>query len=98
MRYAFDQFEVPFDLIYKERVKQGNLRAAYDVIVIPNQGRGGEGPGLRHRAAGRQAAGVHQDPTSSRTWACTVDRTTSPAAWASKAWSSSTNSWKRAAC
>ncbi|HZP48557.1 MAG TPA: M14 family zinc carboxypeptidase [Vicinamibacterales bacterium] len=37
VRYAFDQFEVPFDLIYKERVRQGNLKGAYDVIVIPNQ-------------------------------------------------------------
>jgi hypothetical protein len=43
VRHAFDQFQVPFDLIYKERVKQGNLRSAYDVIVIPNQGRGGKG-------------------------------------------------------
>ncbi len=42
VRYAFDQFETPYDLIYKERIKQGNLRAAYDVIVIPSQGgRGG---------------------------------------------------------
>jgi len=37
VRYALDKFEVPFDLIYKERVRQGNLAAAYDVIVIPNQ-------------------------------------------------------------
>ena len=43
VRYAFDKFEVPFDLIYKERIKQGNLRSAYDVIVIPNQGRGSKG-------------------------------------------------------
>ncbi|HLX45397.1 MAG TPA: M14 family zinc carboxypeptidase [Bryobacteraceae bacterium] len=43
VRHAFDHFEVPFDLIYKERVRQGNLRAAYDVIVIPNQGRGAKG-------------------------------------------------------
>jgi len=43
VRHAFDQFEVPFDLIYKERVKQGGLRAAYDVIIIPNQGRGAKG-------------------------------------------------------
>ncbi len=43
VRYAFDKFEVPYDLIYKERVKQGNLRAAYDVIIIPNQGRGAKG-------------------------------------------------------
>ena len=43
VRYAFDKFEVPFDLIYKERVKKGDLRGSYDVIVIPNQGRGGKG-------------------------------------------------------
>ena len=37
VRHAFDTFEVTYDLIYKERVRQGNLKAAYDVIVIPNQ-------------------------------------------------------------
>jgi len=40
VRHAFDMFELPFDLIYKERVRQGDLRSAYDVIVVPNQGRG----------------------------------------------------------
>jgi hypothetical protein len=37
VRYAFDQFDVPYDLIYKDRVRQGGLRSAYDVIVVPNQ-------------------------------------------------------------
>ena len=37
VRYAFDHFETPYDLIFKDRVKQGNLRDAYDVIVIPSQ-------------------------------------------------------------
>ncbi len=37
VRYALDKFEVPYDLIYKERIRQGNLKAAYDEIVIPNQ-------------------------------------------------------------
>jgi hypothetical protein len=37
--YAFDYFQTPYDLIFKERVKQGNLKAAYDVIVIPSQAR-----------------------------------------------------------
>ena len=47
VRYAFDKFEVNYDLIYKERIKQGNLRAAYDVIVIPSQGgRGGGAKGV----------------------------------------------------
>ena len=43
VRHAFDQYELKYDLIFKERVKQGNLRGSYDVIVIPNQGRGGKG-------------------------------------------------------
>jgi hypothetical protein len=42
VRYAFDQYGVPYDLIFKERVKQGNLRAAYDVIVVPSQGGSGK--------------------------------------------------------
>src|ERR1051326_6312702 len=40
VRYAFDHFEVAYDLIYKEWVRQGHLRDSYDVIVIPNQVRG----------------------------------------------------------
>jgi hypothetical protein len=43
VRYAFDHFEVRYDLIYKERVRQGDLRSAYDVIVIPNQARNVKG-------------------------------------------------------
>ena len=35
--FTFDKFGVPFDLIYKERVRKGNLRADYDVIVMPTQ-------------------------------------------------------------
>jgi hypothetical protein len=42
VRYAFDRFGIPYDLIYKERVRQGNLRNDYDVIVIPSQGRDGK--------------------------------------------------------
>jgi hypothetical protein len=37
VRFAFDKFGIPFDLIYKERLKMGNLRADYDVIVMPTQ-------------------------------------------------------------
>jgi hypothetical protein len=37
VRYTFDRFGVPFDLVYKERVRKGNLRADYDVIVMPTQ-------------------------------------------------------------
>jgi hypothetical protein len=37
VRFTFDKFGIPFDLIYKERVKKGNLRNDYDVIVMPTQ-------------------------------------------------------------
>jgi hypothetical protein len=43
VRYALDKFEVPFGLIYKERVKKGDLKSSYDVIIIPNQGGSGKG-------------------------------------------------------
>jgi hypothetical protein len=37
VRYAFDKFDVAYDLIFKERIRKGDLKSAYDVIVIPNQ-------------------------------------------------------------
>jgi len=43
VRHALDAFEVPFELIYKERVRKGNLRSSYDVIVVPSQARSGKG-------------------------------------------------------
>jgi hypothetical protein len=42
VRYAFDKFEVPFDLIYKDRVKKGDLKSSYDVIIMPNQAGSGK--------------------------------------------------------
>ena len=80
VRYAFDQFETPYDLIFKERVRQGDLRAAYDVIVIPSQGRSAKGL-VYDIAPKKQAAALHQDGRVRNSWATTVPRTTSPAAW-----------------
>jgi hypothetical protein len=37
VRFAFDQYKVPYDLIFKERVLKGNLHAEYDLILMPNQ-------------------------------------------------------------
>ena len=43
VRLAFDRFEVPFDLIHKDHVQAGaNLRAKYDVIVVPHQTQNGK--------------------------------------------------------
>jgi hypothetical protein len=40
VRFTFDKFGIPFDLIYKERVRKGNLKSDYDVIVMPTQNLG----------------------------------------------------------
>ena len=39
VRYAFDQYHTPYDLIFKDKVRKGGLRRRYDVIVVPSQGR-----------------------------------------------------------
>jgi hypothetical protein len=36
-RLTFDDFKIPYDLIFKEQVKQGNLRDKYDVILMAAQ-------------------------------------------------------------
>jgi hypothetical protein len=36
-RHAFDQLGIPFDLVYKERIARGNLKADYDVILFAAQ-------------------------------------------------------------
>src|SRR5206468_112665 len=38
VRYAFDQYGTPYDLIYKEQVRAGGLGGKDDVIIIPTQG------------------------------------------------------------
>lgn len=36
-RLAFDRLGIPYDLIYKEQVRAGGLRARYDVIIVAAQ-------------------------------------------------------------
>jgi hypothetical protein len=36
-RHAFDQFGIPFDLIFKERLMKGDLKKDYDVIIMATQ-------------------------------------------------------------
>ncbi len=42
VRHAFDHYEIAYDLIYKERIRQGGLRARYDVILVPSQAGSGK--------------------------------------------------------
>jgi hypothetical protein len=36
-RHAFDEFGIPFDLVYKERIAKGDLKKDYDVIIMAAQ-------------------------------------------------------------
>jgi hypothetical protein len=42
-RHALDHYGVTHDLIHKDRIKKGGLRAAYDVLLIPSQTASGKG-------------------------------------------------------
>ena len=41
MRLAFDHYGVPYTYFASPRLRDGNLRAKYDVIVFPHAGQGG---------------------------------------------------------
>ena len=51
VRHAFDTFGMPFDLIYKESVRTGNLRGLRR-NPHPEPGRQREEPGVRRRVEG----------------------------------------------
>ena len=80
----FDHFEVPYDLIYKERVRQGKsarfLRRDRHSQPGPRQRQIAR---LRYRAEG-QAARLHQDRRLQEPRAVRRIARTSPAAWASR--------------
>jgi hypothetical protein len=40
VRMAFDNFKIPYTYFASPRIKEGNLRAKYDVIVFPHAGSG----------------------------------------------------------
>jgi hypothetical protein len=39
VRYGFDRYETPYNLIYKDELKKGHLHGRFDIIIIPSQGR-----------------------------------------------------------
>ncbi len=49
LRWMFEQYEFPFELVFPQVLEAGNLKASYDTIVFPSgvysEGRGGRGFG-----------------------------------------------------
>lgn len=37
VRFTFDQYQIPYKLISKDRLRKGNLKQEFDVILIPHQ-------------------------------------------------------------
>jgi hypothetical protein len=66
-RWILEQFEFPFERVFAPRLDNGNLNAAYDVLIFPNGGipaapgggRGGRGGG--GRGAGPDASDIPQE-------------------------------------
>ena len=97
VRYALDKFEVPYDLIYKERVKKGDLKSGLRRHRHAESGRQRQAARLRHREP-RPADRVQEERRVQEPRACTASRTTSPAGWGSRASPSSRSSSSRAGC
>ena len=59
LRWMFERYEFPFELVFPQVLEGGNLKASYDVIVFPSEtyteGRGGRGGGGGGRGRGGPA-------------------------------------------
>jgi len=66
-RYEFEQFEIPYTVVYPEEVDAGNLKSKYDVIIFPSDmtisgGIQGVGAGRRGGGGGRGGANTGTIP------------------------------------
>ena len=52
LRWIFEQFEFPFEVVYPQQLDEGNLRARFDVLVFPD-GAIPRGPSGDGRTGGR---------------------------------------------
>ena len=89
VRAALDTYGVPYTYFADQKLREGNLRAKYDVIIFPHVGGSAHVAGQRHADDRQRADAVQEDRRSSRTSASSIRATTSAAAWASKGWRSS---------
>jgi hypothetical protein len=62
VRWLFEQFEFPFDVIYPKGLDEGNLRAKYDVIIFV----GGAIPRPKSMGPGERTPSFGSDPKDDR--------------------------------
>ena len=83
VRAALDTYGVPYTYFADQQLREGNLRAKYDVIIFPHVG----GTRSRRSTASRRpvrAAAIQEDRRRRRTSARRIRATTFAAAWAGK--------------
>jgi hypothetical protein len=53
LRWLFEQYEFPFEVVYPQTIEKGNLRARFDVLLFPDgayrRGTGGRGGGVAQK-------------------------------------------------
>jgi len=49
IRWLFDQFEFPYEVVHPQRLAAGDLNAAFDVLIFPDAAYVGEGQSSRNR-------------------------------------------------
>ncbi len=83
VRAAFDYYGIPYTYFADKKLKEGNLRAKYDVIIFPHTGGSAAGRAQRHQRP--RSDSVQEDPRSRRISAQSIPTTIFAAAWAWKA-------------
>ena len=84
VRAALDTYGVPYTYFGDIKLREGNLRAKYDVIVFPHVGGNAQSQVNGIPKTGDAAAAVQEDGGDAEPRRASTRRTTSAAAWAGK--------------
>ena len=94
-RAALDYYKIPYTYFADKLLREGNLRAKYDVIVFPTVG--GTAQSMLAGVGGNKPIPYKKTDTHAPTSARSIHPTISAAAWVLRACWSSPNSCRKAA-
>ena len=97
VRAALDYYGVPYTYFADQQLRDGNLRAKYDVIIFPHVGGIVGVVPHRHSESRARSGSLQENRTDAQPGRARFRATIFAAAWASKVWPSSPSSWRKAA-